>query len=181
MWRDRLLTWMWSGVLHIDFYFQSIELNKTFLYVLETRPDDEAITMKDSLRLQQPCAVWFGLQNEIKVWETKGLNTAKKINSMANKGLLSVAFSPHLQPTQDSVFIQRPWMFGWEPAWWAAVATKRACDCLICVDYISPQPVCFIPLHRHCPWSLAIFPLMSHIMKWMKCHFQSIAMLIQLN
>lgn len=109
-----------------------------------------------------------------------------KINSGANKGPLLVAFSPTFAScpeldTRLSVFFQRPWMFGWEPAWRAAAATKRACDCLICVDYISPQPVCFIPLHRHWPWSLAIFPLMSHIMKWMKCHFQSIAMLIQLN
>lgn len=41
-----------------------------FLHVLQTHPDDEAITMKDSLQLQQPCAVRFGIQNEIKVCNT---------------------------------------------------------------------------------------------------------------
>lgn len=80
-----------------------------------------------------------------------------------------------------SAFIQQPCLFGWKPPWQAAVAIERACDCLICLDYISPQHDYFIPLHRRCSWSLAIVPLMSRIMKWMKCHFQSIALLIQLN
>ena len=64
-----------------------MEPNKLFLYFLETHHDDEAITMKDSLRLQQPCAVWFGFKNEIKVCNTgetieiKDLIRLKKIKN----------------------------------------------------------------------------------------------------